>query len=229
VRCPAHHHSLRFSYYLGIDTTLLRRHFSEVSPSEKFFASASFHLFADTAPAPSPEASGSYRILLAVADRPPSHPSPDSLVYTSRCVTGDPLADYLGLPKQLSRRATAIVDASFLFQKAMIRFGRYYPRRAWDVERQLLMRAVILALVAWQLGSRRTKFVNKEEHHYGQKLEVDHELLPVDVVLGEEAGALIKRRWVAQVVEAFVVMGSICLMAGWASWKVVSLARFASW
>jgi hypothetical protein len=208
-------------YYLGIDPILLERHFSTVSGAEKGFASTAFHLFSDLTPVPSHEQSGSYRILLSIVDRPPTRPSPSTLVYLSRCVTGNPLADYLGLPSAIPLSVKLSVQASLLSQRFLIAFGKYYPRTGWDIERQLLLRTIMLAMVAWQLGSRRTRFVNKEEHQYGEKLEVDHESLPAEIVLGAEVGRQIKRRWLANIAEAVAVVGSLCVLTAWASWRLV--------
>ena len=163
-----------------------------------------------------------YHLLASVANRPPRYASVDTSLAMSRFLLGDGLADRLALPPTPIWTYTKM-HIGFLLERAMKAFGRVY-RVQWEVERVEMTRMLVLMIVCWQLGSRRTKFTIKEFAHDLEKLDIksdngeqgdkeynpDDDELDPEVKMGPEAGRAIVKRWKLMLME----MGAVCIGAG---------------
>lgn len=150
------------------------------------------------------------QILLAVAHRPPSNTPVESLAEITRMYAGDPLADYLSIPKAASSKRLRM-RLSIAGQNLLSLFGRMYPRRRWALERQELTIAAINSIIQWQLGYRRTRFAAKSEASNSTLADDSaEEYEPSTAAFGLDVARRMKRRWRALLLEAFVVVGG-CL------------------
>lgn len=101
-----------------------------------------------------------------------------------------------------------------------LHFGRYYPRRGWERDRQAFLRHVIELVVVWQLGERRTTFAWRPEDRRELKLAED-EGEDAGIEMGKHVGDKIRSRWqwlLAEMVAAVAVTGGV---AGWSLYKLV--------
>lgn len=202
---------------MGIQPRILQRHFGRsLSAAEKFLATASFHLFAtDDAPEGMAfEDTTTHTLLSAIASRPPSFTPVINHVDIAHRVLGPGLARRLCLPPvPLSTHLR--VSAGLFGTRLLVFFGRVYPKKAWDAERQRLMRTILCAITAWQLGDRRTRFIAKADEDRARPYDETGDGEAPDVALGLPAHRKVKQRWRALVVEMVaVVAGTVVLLAG---------------
>ena len=179
------------------------------------------HLFSSDTVSEDYHTTSTYRILAAVANRPPRSTPIEYHIATSRFLLGEGLADRLALP-QTSRATAWHVRRTGWLQWALVAFGRMYATR-WEVERVACTRTLVSMIVCWQLGSKRTRFTIKtfgadavvpvvqlmekgegEEVGEGEKetgrekekeVDPDDDELDPEVKMGPEAGKRIVARW----------------------------------
>lgn len=165
-----------------------------------------------------------YRLLASVSNRPPRYNKVESSLAMSRFLLGDGLADRLALPP--TPRLSAIkMHAGFWAERGMKAFGRAY-RVGWEVKRIEMTRMLVLMIVCWQLGDRRTKFTIKEFAEELDKLDIprekgevkeqkevnpDDDELDPEVRMGPEAGKAIVKRWKWLLIEMGAVVGGVGL------------------
>lgn len=179
--------SLYRSYYLGIKPEyLLRMYGSTFETAETFFASLAFALFPAGPPPTEPYATPQYKILSAIAGRPPKPTRVEHHIELCRLLLGPSLADQLALPHG-GLRDVLTVDLEIWTGWLLLTFGTVYPRipflgrwrgRQWEETRRRWFQWVIELIVVWQLGERRTTFVWRDGQKHSLKL---------DVTEGEEA------------------------------------------
>lgn len=180
------------------------------------------HLFTVDTEVIDAKATNTYRLLSAVADRPPRPKPIEHQLAVSRFLLGDGLADRLYIPQTKASLQWHMVYARWA-EWSLIAFGRYY-RRGWEVERVACTRLLISMLVCWQLGVRRTKFTVKtfigdfpvvekqsdsDETKNEEVEDVDNDDLDPDVTMGVEAGKRIIRRWKHLVYEMGAVLAGV--------------------
>lgn len=184
----------RASYYLGISPARLEYYYSSVSRASKLFACNTMHLFSEDFSTSDHRSTATYRLLSAVSDRPPLRTPVDHHLAISRFLLGDGLADRLAIPHTaLTRRARLYVARKLDW--CFITFGRLYAPR-WEVERVAVTRTLLLMIVCWHLGVKRTRFTIKAfGDEKGDQEEEDKEELDPEVKMGPEAGKAIIRRW----------------------------------
>lgn len=213
---------LIFSYYLGIPAEKLKLHYSTVSRAEKLFASNTLHLFSTDYVTDDYQSTHTYRLLASVANRPPRYASVDTSLALSRFLLGDGMADRLALPPT-GRWESFKMHTSFMLERAMKAFGRVY-RVGWEIERVEMTRMLVLMIVCWQLGERRTKFTIKEFTEELEKLDVkgenakrekpfnpDDDEMDPEVKMGPAAGKAIVRRWKWMLIEMGAVVAGVGL------------------
>lgn len=153
--------------------------------AETFFASLAFGLFPAGPPPAEPFATPQYKILSAIAGRPPKPTRVEHHLELCRLLLGPSLADQLALPRG-SLRDVLSVDLEIWTGWALLTFGAVYSRvpglgrwrgRRWEAERRRWFQWVIELVVIWQLGERRSLFVWRDGEKHALKL---------DVVEGEE-------------------------------------------
>lgn len=146
-------------YYLGISPTRLQLYYNDVTPASKLFISNTMHLLNIDSITDDYRSTSTYRLLSAVANRPPRYAPVEQSLALSRFLLGDGLADRLVIPPTASWRK-ARMQIMFALERYMNWFGRKYSKR-WEVERVEMTRMLLLMVVCWQLGVRRTKFTVK--------------------------------------------------------------------
>lgn len=221
--------SLIDRYYLGIKPENLDRFYTghdAVSRASKIFACMTMHLFSVDIEVIDAKATNTYRLLSAVADRPPRKRPVEYQLAASRFLLGDGLADRLHIPPTSLSHHWQLLYARWA-SKALIVFGKHY-RKGWEVERVACTRLLVSMIVCWQLGVKRTKFTIKSFIKdvgpitaletpgvvVDEKLEVidedDEDTLDPAVTMGVEAGKGIIRRWKRLIYEmGFVVLGTL--------------------
>ncbi|SCZ93663.1 BZ3500_MvSof-1268-A1-R1_Chr6-3g08804 [Microbotryum saponariae] len=207
-------------FYLGIDDSLLERMYGRTyATAETSFAWLAFPAF----PSEVPEdgySTPAHRILSAVSGRPPAARPVGHHRELSRMLLGTRLADQLALPRGTrtdwftSRYETSLSTAFILF-------GRYWPRKQWEEERQAWFGEVMYLITLYHLGEKRTTFAWREEGRHEHKLGEGE---------GEEAGMSLgpavwretRRRWIRLVGEmvggTVLVLGTV-LVGGWKVWS----------
>lgn len=169
------------SYYLGIQPELLKRLYGGTfATAETFFASLAFGLFPAGPPPAEPFATPQYKILSAIAGRPPKPTRVEHHLELCRLLLGPSLADQLALPRG-SLRDVLSVDLEIWTGWALLTFGAVYSRvpglcrwrgRKWEAERRRWFQWVIELVVIWQLGERRSLFVWRDGEKHALKLDV---------------------------------------------------------
>jgi hypothetical protein len=176
-------------YYLGISPTRLERYYSNVSSASKLFASNTMHLFNTDWSKEDYRTTSTYRLLSAVANRPPQYLPVDHALAMSRILLGNGLANRLAIPKSPLWRVVRI-RSFFYLEKYLDFFGKHYLAR-WEVDRVEMTRMLLLMVVCWQLGVRRTKFTIKAfmADGMGKIMEESKEDRPATGVATEEGAA----------------------------------------
>jgi hypothetical protein len=178
-----------------------------------------------------------YRLLSAVAERPPRKTPVEYHLGLSRFLLGDGLADRLAIPPT-PRKVYWRMKLNFLIDQVSIGFGRIYTSR-WEVERMEITRLLLLMIVCWQLGVRRTKFTIKafqldeevspkpaESEEKAEKVvDPDNDELDPEVTMGPEAGRRIISRWRWLIGEMVCVCVGMPMLAGVAAWKLSAFWR----
>lgn len=214
-------------YYLGISPSRLERYYAHPSIAEKLFASNTMHLFSTDPVGVDFTLTSTYRLLHSTTGRPPFRRHINESLCLSRILLGDGLADRLALPRvSLVRRARTRVG--FLMQRAIHAFGERY-RPGWEAERVRATRLLVLMVVCWQLGTKRTRFTVKRGGGHvlgsgtGDEEDEDGDELDPEVKMGPAAGKEVVWRWKRLLYEMGAVCGGLVVMgalAGWASWRV---------
>ncbi|KAJ1311231.1 hypothetical protein OPQ81_009731 [Rhizoctonia solani] len=149
-------------YYMGINSEILSRYFTDLSVNYKFLASIVVHLLETSNLEDGGLPPPTIPILQATANRPPF---PSTFAYQcalTRFLVGDPLADHLKVPKtpflEYYRLRTRL-----LLSKIPYFFGRVYRFRNWESRRVRISREGLSRVVRWQMGMRRTAFRPRQE------------------------------------------------------------------
>ncbi|GAA5969709.1 hypothetical protein JCM11641_008012 [Rhodosporidiobolus odoratus] len=206
-------------YYLGISPALLIRFYaSSFETAETFFSSLSYSIFPSGPPPSDPARTPQYKILSAVANRPPQgHPVSHHIALCRLCL-GDKLASQLALPPS-SLRSALSADLEVWSGWALVAFGSIYARiggergKRWEARRQRFFRKLFELLVVWQLGQRRTLFAWREAAQHADKLGVA-EGEDSGLEFGERVGVEYKREWMSLLIEGGVVVGGAFLVVG---------------
>jgi hypothetical protein len=204
-------------YYMGIDQKILSRHFSSLSVNNKFLASIIVHLLErreskeESLPPPT------MPILHAVANRPPFPTTFAHHCALTRFLVGDPLANYLQVPK------TPTLEYCFLRTRLLLArvpylFGRVYRIRDWESRRIKISREGLSRVVRWQLGMRRTVFrPRQEDGEIAPGVEQAEAVVP-NMVLGQA----FMREYNLFIREMLGVMGGVVLSVLAIGWKARS-------
>jgi len=160
--------------------------------------------------------------LNAVADRPPSNTSTLHHCELSRFLLGPGLADQLAIPRGSWRNRLAIQKHAWTSWLTS-NFSAVY-RGGWEIKRQALFRRVIVLIVAWQLGERRSTFTWKEAADHEKKIS---ELVSDEAgeSSGLEFGIAIGKEVRSQAMRLFAEMGIV--VAGTALLSATALAQSA--
>jgi hypothetical protein len=216
-------------YYLGISPNRLSHYYANVSLASKLFACNTMHLFSEDFTTSDHRSTATYRLLSAVCDRPPIRTSVDHHLAISRFLLGSGLADRLAIPRTNFKLRVRLAIARGIDQSLVI-FGRYYTPR-WEIERVATTRMLLLMIVCWHLGVKRTRFTIKafgddmghsNEHENGEKegevVDVDKEELDPEVKMGPAAGKAIIGRWKWLIGEMVGVLVGGTVLVGVGSW-----------
>ncbi|GAA5852670.1 hypothetical protein JCM8547_002584 [Rhodosporidiobolus lusitaniae] len=205
-------------YYLGVSASLLSSLYCEsFEQAETIFASLAYSVYPTGPPPPDPLKTPQYKILSAVACRPPRGQPVDHHVALCRLCLGKAMADQLALP-QGSWIDHRKVDVEVWTSWALLAFGQTYARfggkrgKQWEARRQKWMRRVLELLVVWQLGERRTVFAWREAEKHHEKLE-KHEGEEPELEFGKHIGMAVKKDWAALMVEMGVVVGGVVVLS----------------
>jgi hypothetical protein len=88
----------------------------------------------------------------------------------------------------------------------------------WEVERVAVTRMLLLMIVCWQLGVKRTRFTIKAFGDEKGGEEDDKEELDPEVKMGPAAGKAIIRRWkwlAAEMVVVTVALPVLTIVTAW--------------
>ncbi|CAD6586807.1 MAG: hypothetical protein TREMPRED_004561 [Tremellales sp. Tagirdzhanova-0007] len=149
-------------FYLGVSPSRLAQYYAgprPVSHASKLFTCITMHLFDTDNTGIDHRLTSTFRLLSAVAGRPPRYTPISYHLAISRFLLGDGLADRLALPRTGTRLVWRLKVTRWI-EWALVAFGRIYSER-WEVERVACTRILVSMIVCWQLGSRRTKFTIK--------------------------------------------------------------------
>ncbi|GAA5965183.1 hypothetical protein JCM8115_005383 [Rhodotorula mucilaginosa] len=207
-------------YYLGIQPELLTRLYGGTfATAETFFASLAFGLFPAGPPPAEPFATPQYKILSAIAGRPPKPTRVEHHLELCRLLLGPSLADQLALPRG-SLRDVLSVDLEIWTGWALLTFGAVYSRvpglgrwrgRRWEAERRRWFQWVIELVVIWQLGERRSLFVWRDGEKHALKLDVAEGEEP-GIEMGPHVGRAVRTTWRNLLVEMGLVVGTTALV-----------------
>ena len=217
-------------YYLGISPGLLSTFYNTDNPrttssSHRFFACIAMHLYASPIPPKDPFSTATYKVLHAVAHRPPSDKATLYHCEMSRMLLGPGLANQLGIPRgSLKDRLQVKQHAWNSWITA--RFSRSYLGR-WEIQRQALFRRVITLIIAWQLGNRRSRFTWKDEKDHDKKIsELLHDEageppgLDMGIAVGKEVRS--HARWLFGEMGCVLAgIGLLSVLAVWQTAKIV--------
>ncbi|KAK4058532.1 hypothetical protein OIO90_000694 [Microbotryomycetes sp. JL221] len=175
-------------YYLGIDADLLEEFYgSTYADAESAFASLAFDAFPTESPS-DPLSTPTYKILSAVSERPPRKQSIGHHLQYSRRLLGTGLANQLSISSNAAWKDRASVAFDLYCSYIFVTFGRLWPRKGWDRDRQAWVKKVIPLLVLWNLGERRTVFAWRPEQRREDKLGKDEgEDVVSDVTFARQA------------------------------------------
>lgn len=219
-------------YYLGISPARLSHYYANVSRASKLFACNTMHLFSEDFTTSDHRSTATYRLLSAVCDRPPIRTNVDHHLAISRFLLGHGLADRLAIPRTTVRRRMRLAVARGIDQSLVV-FGRWYTPR-WEIERVAITRMLLLMIVCWHLGIKRTRFTIKAfgddmghadvEKAGEEKEDVDKEELDPEVKMGPVAGKAIIGRWKWLIGEMVGVLVGGSVVAGVGSWFLYTTA-----
>ena len=183
------------------------------------------HLFSEDFSTSDHRSTATFRLLSAVSDRPPIRTPVEHHLAISRFLLGGGLADRLAIPPTTVKRKARIFIARKL-DWCFLTFGRLYTPR-WEIERVATTRMLLLMIVCWQLGVKRTRFTIKafgddmgKREESGED-DPDKEELDPQVKMGPEAGKAIIGRWKWLAGEMAAVVLGIPIVLGvtaWYSW-----------
>jgi hypothetical protein len=190
------------------------------------------HLFSEDFTTTDHRSTATYRLLSSVCNRPPLHTGVDHHLAISRFLLGSGLADRLAIPKTtLKRRARLAVARGIDW--SMMTFGRWYNPR-WELERVAITRMLVLMIVCWHLGVKRTRFtikafgddmgVSDKEKAEKEEEDPDKEDLDPEVKMGPEAGKAIISRWKWLIGEMVGVIVGVPVVLGIGSWVLYTTA-----
>ena len=213
------------SYYLGISPDRLSYYYGNVSRASKLFACNTMHLFSEDFSTTDHRSTATYRLLSAVCDRPPIRTNVDHHLAISRFLLGSGLADRLAIPRTTLRRRARLAIARGIDQ-SLVWFGRMYTPR-WEIERVAITRMLLLMIVCWHLGIKRTRFTIKafgddmgHKEGEGEGEDVDKEDLDPEVKMGPVAGKAIIGRWKWLIGEMVGVLVGGAAIVGIGSWFI---------
>jgi hypothetical protein len=222
-------------YYLGISPARLSHYYSNVSLASKLFACNTMHLFSEDFTTSDHRSTATYRLLSAVCDRPPIRTNVDHHLAISRFLLGHGLANRLAIPRTTLKRRARLAIARGIDQ-SLVTFGRWYTPR-WEIERVAITRMLLLMIICWHLGVKRTKFTIKafgddmghaertdataekeKGEEKGEVEDVDKEELDPEVKMGPVAGKAIIGRWKWLIGEMVGVLVGGSVVVGVGSW-----------
>lgn len=167
-------------YYLGCDPKFLNQFYgSSFALAESAFAALAFDAFPEEIPVDGYN-TPTYKILLAVSERPPRAQSVEHHLQYSRRLLGTQLADQLALPRASFRHRFS-VELDLWLGWSFVTFGRWWIRPGWDVDRIEWFKDVLPLLVLWNLGERRTTFAWRPEDRRDQVSHVRKQSHPPDL------------------------------------------------
>ena len=103
-------------FYLGVDTSILQRHFSSPGTAGKFIATTAMHLFSSDHPSEAADAP-TVPILYTASNRAPMYNTFEYNCALTRHLLGPSLSDRVGLPPT-SLRMSVRLHAALLLQYA---------------------------------------------------------------------------------------------------------------
>lgn len=166
-------------FYLGITPSLLTRYYGRTfETTESSFASLAYAIFPSGEPPADPYTTPQYKILSAVAARPPRGKRVEHHLELCRLCIGPSLAAQLAIPRG-SWRDVWTVETERLMSWGLLMFGDAYSRfggargKRWESRRRDWFRWVVKLLVIWQLGEKRTVFAWRDEARHGDKLGLE--------------------------------------------------------
>jgi hypothetical protein len=207
-------------YYLGIESEILSRHFSNLAVSNKFLASVVVHLLElpdDETPSTPILPPPTMPILHAVADRPPFPTTLAHRCALTRFLVGPSLADHLNVPRTSMYEYCRLRIRLFLTKLPYL-FGKLYQMRNWESRRIRISREGLSRVVRWQLGMRRTAFrPRREDGDLAEGVEESEAVVP-NMVLGKA----FMREYNSLMYEMVGVTSGIALSLLVLGWKVRS-------
>ncbi|GAA5935307.1 oxygenase MpaB family protein [Sporobolomyces koalae] len=201
-------------YYLGIEPALLTRYYGRTFETvESSFASLAYSIFPSGPPPSDPFSTPQYKILSAVAARPPRGKPIGHHLELCRLCIGPELSNQLALPRG-TWKDYSTVEIERLLGWSLLTFGHVYSTyggmrgKRWEERRRDLFRWIVKLLVVWQLGQRRTVFAWRDETKHGDKLGIE-EGEDAGIDTGSTVGPQVKKEWRELMVEMAVVVTSV--------------------
>ncbi|GAA5830963.1 hypothetical protein JCM3766R1_006190 [Sporobolomyces carnicolor] len=201
-------------FYLGITPSLLTRYYGRTfETTESSFASLAYAIFPSGEPPADPYTTPQYKILSAVAARPPRGKRVEHHLELCRLCIGPSLAAQLAIPRG-SWRDVWTVETERLMSWGLLMFGDAYSRfggargKRWESRRRDWFRWVVKLLVIWQLGEKRTVFAWRDEARHGDKLGLE-EGEDADLPMGPIVGKRVRKEWTSLLVELGLVLGGV--------------------
>ncbi|TFY67532.1 hypothetical protein EVJ58_g1555 [Rhodofomes roseus] len=142
-------------FYLGVDPSIILRHFSAPITADKFIGTTAMHLFSTNHPSDAADPDGPYP-----ARRLESCPDIQLIRIQLRADATHPgpsMSDRVGLPPASLRMAIRM-HAALLLQRIPHWVTHYYPRKEWTVKRRAVLKEGIARSVWWSPGMRRASF-----------------------------------------------------------------------
>lgn len=199
-------------YYLGCDPKLLNQFYgSSFAIAESSFAGLAFDAFPEEVPTDSLN-TPTYKILAALANRPPRAQSVEHHLQYSRRLLGSQLADQLALPYP-GWKSRFSVELDLWLGWSFVTFGRWWIRPGWDRDRIEWFKTVLPLLVLWSLGERRSTFAWRHEDRREQKLGQDEGEDP-GVAMGPAVGKQVRSKWWWLLGEMVFGVASVAVVGG---------------
>ena len=212
-------------FYLGVDPSIILRHFSSPNTADKFIATTAMHLLSTDDPSEAAD-SPTIPILYAVSNRAPMYNTFEYNCALTRHILGPSLADRVGLAPT-SRRMSIRLHAALFLQRIPHWLVQYYPRRGWAIKRRAVLREGMACSVWWKLGKRRVSFrprtdVKDGAEDAGGELAAGVQEMET-VQLGCNGVKVLARRWCEVLAEMVAVCVGVGILALAAMWAIVCL------
>ncbi|KAI5479486.1 hypothetical protein MNV49_003428 [Pseudohyphozyma bogoriensis] len=173
-------------YYLGIEPVLLDKYYvGPFSTASQTFACFAFDAFPTDRPT-DPYTTSTYRMLTAVALRPPLKTPPSYHCQYARKLLGPQLADHLAIPGG-TWWDWLTLEAGLVGLLALVRFGKIW-RSGWEKERVYLGARTVEMVVLQQLGERRSVYSERTEGKMAEMLTDKDGEEPVSLIQLDSKG-----------------------------------------